>query len=372
MDEKLTNSQNAIKNSSYAWHGLQPRAEYWRGRLVVVTGATGFLGWHLVQWLRHLGARVRTFALHPPLDHPLLTLKDIEPIFGDVRNQRLLQDILSESSVIFHAAGPVAVWGIDADTIMQSHVVGTKHVLQAAPPQAKIVYTSSVTTIGATRKPIPLDEEHSFNLGRLALPYIQAKRVAEQTVLKACQEGRWACVVNPGYLLGPEDYGPSVLGRFCHRFWKGRIWLVPRGGINVADVRDVARGHLLAAERGQPGSRYILGGHNLSFRELCHLLAHVSATHPRFLCTCPSPLLAFLALLAQVRAWWKKREPYPSVAQVKIGSYYWYYSSRRAMEELGYSVRDIAITVRDTWEWYSRTYHPKWRAFQRWWLRPAA
>jgi dihydroflavonol-4-reductase len=280
--------------------------------------------------------------------------------------------VLRGSSVVFHAAGPVAIWGIDAATMMQGHVRGTAHVLHYAPPQARIIYTSSVTTIGATRKPVPLDEDHTFNLDGLALPYIHAKRAAEQAVLAAGKQGRWACVVNPGYLVGPEDFGPSVMGRFCQRFWKGRIWLVPRGGINVADVRDVARGHLLAAEHGQPGRRYILGGHNVTFWEFCQLLAQVSEMRPRFLGRCPSPILTILALLAHMRAWWSRREPYPSFGHVKIGSYYWYYSSRYAMEELGYSVRSITDTIRDTWEWYSRQCQPKWRAFQKWWLRPAA
>lgn len=358
--------------SGYAQRSLKPNPDFWRGRVVVVTGGTGFLGWHLVQLLRHLGARVRIFALHPPLHHPLLKLRDLEPIFGDIRDGQLLQSVLQGSSVVLHAAGPVEVTSRDATTTLESHVIGTAQVLKYSPSNARIVHTSSVTTIGASKNPLPLDEEHVFNLERLTLPYIQAKRAAEQLVLEAAKQGRWACVVNPGYLVGPEDFGPSIMGRFCRRFWMGRIWLVPRGGICVADVRDVAQGHILAAEHGRPGQRYILGGYNLSFLDFCQLLAKVAGMRPRLLRTCPTPLLTLLALAAHARAWWKSREPYPSLGHVRMGRYYWYYSSQRAMEELGYSVRNVAETIRDTWEWYSKECRPRWRKLQRWWLRLAA
>ncbi|MCS7159242.1 MAG: NAD-dependent epimerase/dehydratase family protein, partial [Gemmatales bacterium] len=220
--------------------------------------------------------------------------------------------------------------------------------------------------------PVPLDEEQVFNLEHLRVPYIHAKRAAEQLAIEFARQGRWICVVNPGYLVGPEDYGPSVMGRFCLRFWKGRIWLVPRGGINLADVRDVAKGHLLAAEHGQPGRRYILGGSNLSFLELCQQLAHLAGVRPRYMPACPKPLLAMFALLAHARAWWCKREPYPSFAHVRMGYYYWYYSSLRAIEELGYTSRPITTTLRETWDWYRQNNTVRWHAFQRWWLRPAA
>jgi dihydroflavonol-4-reductase len=350
----------------------QPDPEFWAGRRVVVTGGTGFLGWHLVQVLRQMRARLRTLALHPSLRHPILDLDDIEPVFGDVTDSKLVESVLSDAEIIFHAAGPVAIWGVAPNLILQTHIQGTANVLRYAPENAKIVYTSSVTTIGATRTAIVLDEENSLIPSRLQIPYIEAKREAERLCLEAAKTDRWVVVVNPGYLIGPDDFGPSILGRFCQRFWKGRVWLVPRGGINVVDVRDVAIGHLLAVEHGRPGRRYILGGENLSFLQFCYQLSAVAHCRPRFLSACPAFVLNGCAAVAHLRSWWTRREPYPSLAQIQIGTRFWYYTSQRAYAELGYSARPISETLQDTWFWYQQYHRPVLKRFTRWWMRAAA
>ncbi|MCS7166450.1 MAG: NAD-dependent epimerase/dehydratase family protein [Gemmatales bacterium] len=351
---------------------MQPNPDFWRGRLVTVTGGTGFLGWHIVKLLYNLGARIRIVALPLANGHPVLNLPNIETRFGDIRDAQVLASALKDCSIIFHVAGPVGVTGIHSSLIFESHVKGTANLIRYAPKNARIVYTSSVTTIGASKQPVSLDENHNFNLQKLRVPYIHAKRKAEQLALSFAREGYWVLAVNPGYLLGPEDYAPSVMGRFCRRFWQGRIWLVPNGGINVVDVRDVALGHLLAAEHGRPGQRYILGGHNLSFLQLCQELSQPAQICPRYLASCPKLLLSSAALLAHAYSWWRKKEPYPSFGHVHIGYYYWYFSSQKAREELGYRIRDLSVTIQDTWDWHYRDEMPKWRSLQRWWLRPAA
>ena len=132
------------------------------------------------------------------------------------------------------------------------HVTGTRHVLEAAGG-ARVVHTSSVVAVGASRSGRIFDEEASFPLAGLRVPYVCAKRAAEELALQAAAGGTDVVVVNPGYLVGPEDHEPSAMGRFCVRAWKGRMILAAPGGYNFVDVRDVAAGHLLAAERGRSG-----------------------------------------------------------------------------------------------------------------------
>src|SRR5262249_27943337 len=156
------------------------------------------------------------------------------------------------------------------------------------PRYARIVHTSSIVAVGASRSGRVLDEESPFNLARLRVAYVQAKRGAECVALEEAARGRQVVVVNPGYMVGPEDYEPSVMGRLCARFWRGRILMSPPGGYDLVDVRDVAAGHLLAAERGQVGRRYILGGENHTLREFMHLLARIADWRPRGLPTMPA------------------------------------------------------------------------------------
>src|SRR5262249_22116390 len=145
-------------------------------------------------------------------------------------------------------------------------------LLAACEREARVVHTSSVVAVGATMSRRILDEESPFELGDLRIDYVHAKRNAEQVALAAAASGKDVVVVNPAYLLGPDDLEPSVIGRFCVRFWRGLMPLAPPGGINLVDVRDAALGHLLAAERGLAGRRYILGGENHSFASLMQLL----------------------------------------------------------------------------------------------------
>jgi dihydroflavonol-4-reductase len=179
-------------------------------------------------------------------------------------------------------------------------------------------------------------------------------------------------VVNPGYLVGPEDYERSVMGRLCSRFWRGRVLLAPPGGLNLVDVRDVAVGHVLAAEHGRPGRRYILGGENRTPREFLRLLARTAAWRPRGLPSVPHLALRAFAGLCHLRSWWTRREPYPSVQAARVHGYTWFCRSDRAMRELGYHARPLEETVSETYAWYTARSLSAPRGFIRWWLRPAA
>ncbi|HMC66163.1 MAG TPA: NAD-dependent epimerase/dehydratase family protein, partial [Gemmataceae bacterium] len=277
---------------------VEPSPDFWARKRVCVTGGTGFLGYHIVQQLVTLGARVRVLALPPNPEHPLLKASNVEFMRGDVRDLAVVRGAVAACDVIFHTAGVVAVWGQALQRMNSVHVEGTRNVLAAAGSDARIVHTSSVVAVGASRDGDVLNEDSPFNLNGVRIDYVQAKRAAEQLAFAAAARGRHVIVTNPGYLLGPEDHEHSVMGRFCLRFWKGRMPVAPPGGLSLADVRDVARGHLLAAEHGRAGRRYILGGENRTFTQFMAELARVGGMSPRILLRLPWWSLRVLASLA--------------------------------------------------------------------------
>jgi len=340
---------------------------YWSGRTVCVTGGTGFLGYHVVRLLGDLGANVRIFAPEPRTDHPVRRLARTELIPGDVLDPAGVQKAVSECSVVIHAAGIVAVHGAAAKKTWRVHVDGTRNVLDALEPGARLVHTSSVVAVGASRSKEVLNEDSPFAIRRLRLDYIQSKRAAEELVLGSAKN---VVVVNPSYLIGPEDYDRSVMGQFCHRFWRGRVPLVPPGGLNLVDVRDAAAGHLLAAERGRRGQRYILGGEDHDYRSFARLLADVAGFRPRFLPAIPRPLFTTLAAFNEIRGRLLGREAYPSLAHSRLNRFYWFFSSDRARKELGYDPRNVRDSLVDAYDWFASREKLRPRGFNHWWLRP--
>jgi dihydroflavonol-4-reductase len=250
------------------------------------------------------------------------------------------------------------------------HVEGTRTVLAAADPGARIIHTSSITTLGSFAKPKCVNESMAWNRAAANVPYVQAKRAAERLALDAVRHGRDVVVTNPGYLVGPEDHEQSLMGRLCARFWRGRAPLAPPGGINVVDVRDAAEGHVLAAEKGVSGERYLLGGANLTCADFFRLLAQAADYRPRALARVPWIAFAALAWLAEARAGLTGNEPYPSLAHATMNHYYWFGTSAKAERELGYRARPAQETVADTYRWHAARRGFRLRGFNRWWFRP--
>jgi dihydroflavonol-4-reductase len=348
---------------------MLPDPHFWAGRDVCVTGGPGFLGFHLVCQLAALGARLRVLSLPPPSGHPIHGLPSVKLITGDVRDEAIVRRAVADCSVVFHTAGVVAVWGPALQRMWSVHRDGTRAVL-AASTGARVVHTSSIVTVGATTHGTPLDESASFDLGHLDMPYVHAKRAAEQLALEAARGGQDVVVVNPAYLVGPLDHEQSLMGRLCVRFWKGRLPLAPPGGINLIDARDAARGHLLAAEHGQSGRRYILGGENHTFASFLDRLAGVAGFAPRLRPRLPAWLLTTLAGLAEVRSHWTGKEPYPSLAHARMNRYCWFVRSDRARAELGHTYRPLDDSLADAFAWHRRRHNLELRGINRWWMRP--
>jgi dihydroflavonol-4-reductase len=332
---------------------------FWVDKRVCVTGGTGFLGWHIVQDLLAHDCRVRVLGLLPrsPVLRALLNLTDF--VAGDVRDPAAVRRALDGCDLVFHAAGTTSTWGQELKELREVHVGGTRRVLEALPAGARLVHTSSVVAVGATLQPMVLTEDSAFDLNWLSVDYVHAKRAAEVVALSAAAQGLDVTIVNPAYLVGPEDYNRSVMGRFCQRAWRHRIPVVPRGGFNCVDVRDVARGHLLAAERATSGRRYILGGENLSLLDLTRQLTKQRRRSGRWLFRIPSWLHLALGWCAELIGSHKRHGPHSTVQESRIANLFWFYSDERARKELGYRPRPLQETLRDTHDWASQNHRLK-------------
>lgn len=343
---------------------------FWAGKRVAITGGTGLLGFQIVRHLLAAGARPRVLALPPHPVHPLNRIPDIECTYGDIRDPVTTRSALADCEIVFHTAGIVAVWGPALRSVRDVHVQGTRNVLAAAPASARIVHTSSVVTIGATPTRETLDEESRVVVDELPIEYIRAKREAERVALESAAAGRDVVITNPAFLVGPEDFERSLMGRFCRRYWRGQIPIAPPGGFNLLDARDAALGHLLAAERGQSGRCYILGGENRTFPSFMALLARVGGLSPQAVPVAPWWTLATLARLAELRAVVTRDQPYPAWQHALLNRYHWFYRSDRAGAELGFQARPLEICLEDTRRWCLQWNSLRIRGLSRWWMRP--
>jgi dihydroflavonol-4-reductase len=354
------------------WEMVYPDRSFWTGKRVCVTGGTGFLGYHIACQLLEAKAVVRIAGLTPRPRHPVHHAAQFERHFGDIRDLSFVKRAVAGCSVVFHAAGNVCTWGAGLSTMREVHLAGTHNVLASVSPWTRVVHTSSAVTAGASERPQPLREDSPFNLDTEEIDYVHSKRASEEFALEAARRGQDVVIVNPGFLVGPEDYCDSVLGRLCRRFWKGQLLLAPGGGMSLADVRDVAAGHLLAAKHGHAGRRYILAGENRTIRDFMMLLADTARLSPRWLPQFNYRALRLLAALSESRALLTGNEPHPSRQQALLSRYFWYYDSTRARQELGYQWRPLAQSIKDAFAWHRSLRPLLLRRPNRWWMRPAA
>lgn len=348
--------------------GTYPPKSFWLGAPVCVIGGAGFLGRHIVSQLLSAGASVRTLSLAGPemgYAHPRLEART-----GDALNPATVRGAVAGARVVFLAAGPVQL-GRPAGQKMAVHAAALDRVLAAVPAATRLVVTSSIVAVGGTARGDVLDEEAPFPNAALRVEYVRAKRAAEEAAL-AAGRSRDVVVVNPGMLFGPDDPGPSIAGELCLRFWRGHVPGAPGNGMNIADVRDVAAGHLLAAERGAAGRRYILGGENVRFPELFVALASAAgfraALLPQFRPALPNGVLWALAAFSGCGAALTGREQHVTYELVRMCRLCWFVSSARAETELGYRRRPLHETMADAFAWHSARSRVAPNALGRLWL----
>ena len=245
--------------------------------MTLVTGASGFIGGHVARALATRGDPLRVLV-RPTSDLRGLQGLEAEVFTGDLRQPETLVEAVRGCRIVYHVAADYRFWARRPREIFESNVDGARNVFEACQTASveKVVYTSTVGTVGFSTSGEPTDESRESSSADLAGPYKRSKLQAEQVALKFAAKGLPLVVVNPTAPVGEADLKPTPTGQIVVDFLRGAMPAYLDTGLNVVDVRDVARGHLLAAERGKPGERYLLGAHNMSLAEILGTLARLT------------------------------------------------------------------------------------------------
>ncbi len=325
------------------------------GDRVAVTGAGGFIGSAITRRLLEHGASV-VAVTEPAREHGNLRGLDVEVQPADVRDPGSVRRALLGSRFVFHTAALYGFWAKDPSVFYRVNVEGTRNVLGAASAEGveRIVYTSTVGTLGleSAARGVPATEEAVADVSHLFGHYKRSKYVAEHEVLRAAAEGVPVCLVLPTFPLGPGDHRPTPTGKVVVDFLNGRLPGYVDTAMNVAHVDDLATGHLLALERGAPGRSYIMGGENVSMRELLVLLAEVTGLQPVGLRVPKAIALAAGLLSETVEGRVLRREPAVPLEAARMSTTTMIFDDSRARRELGYVSRSAREAVEDSVRWF--------------------
>jgi dihydroflavonol-4-reductase len=348
-----------------------------------VTGATGFLGSHVARVLAEQGAELR-LLVRPTSDLRNLDGLNAERVAGDLRDSASIEKALSGCDVVFHVAADYRLWVRDPAEMYRSNVEGTRSLLEAARRQGvrRVVYTSSVATMGFISKhaaaelrsaglpgaAVPTrsgtgegarphtstvaDEESPVTLAEMIGHYKRSKFMAEQVAIDAAKSGVDVVVVNPTTPIGERDIKPTPTGRIVVDFLKRKFPAYVETGLNLVDATECARGHVQVLEKGRSGERYILGGENLTLKQILDRLAAIT--------NLPSPtvklpyVFAFAAGVVDemVTGRLLGREPRATIDAVRMGRKMMFVSSAKAERELGWRTVPVDGALRRSVEWF--------------------
>ena len=302
----------------------------------LVTGGTGFVGSHLVRRLLARGAEVR--CLVRPASR-LDNLKDLNVEFahGDLRDPDSLRRAMRGARVIYHCAADYRLWCADPREMYESNVAGSRNVMQAAFAESveRVVYTSTVGALGLNADGRPANEETPVTIDDMIGHYKRSKYMAEEEVRSWVARGLPVVIVNPSTPVGEFDIKPTPTGKIIVDFLKGKMFGYVDTGMNLIDVRDCAEGHVLAAERGRVGERYILGGFNLTLKEMFDLLARVTSVRS------PKTRVPHWVAenYARLENFWSiniaRRAPEVPLESVRMSRHKMWFDSAKAVSELG-------------------------------------
>ncbi|HWB84202.1 MAG TPA: hopanoid-associated sugar epimerase [Bryobacteraceae bacterium] len=324
---------------------------------VLVTGASGFLGWHVARALVGRGYRVRTLVR--PGSH--VAELDVEPVIGDLRNRESLDRAAAGCGLAFHVAADYRLWARDPHQLYRSNVEGTRNLLEAARDAGveRVVYTSTVGCVGVPHGGIG-DEQATVALAEMTGPYKRSKFLAEQVARDFAREGFPVVIVNPTAPIGDHDMKPTPTGKIVLDFLNGDMPAFIDTGLNVVDARDAAEGHLLACERGRTGERYILGSENLTLAQILRKLAAITGAKA------PSVRLPYgVAYCAGVcsTAWAEVTGKPPRVPldAVRMAKKKMWVTHEKARRELGFEPGPADTALARAVEWF----RGEWRAVAR-------
>jgi dihydroflavonol-4-reductase len=321
--------------------------------LAFVTGATGFLGSHVARVLSDQGANLR-LLVRPTSNLRNLQGLNADTATGDLRDAASLEKAMAGCDTVFHVAADYRLWVRDPNEMYRSNVEGTRALLEAARKNGvrRVVYTSSVATIGFNSSGQPANEDSPVSLADMIGHYKRSKFMAEQVALQAGRSGMDVVTVNPTTPIGEQDVKPTPTGRIVVDFLKRKFPAYVETGLNLVDVRECARGHVAALERGRTGERYILGGEDLTLKQILDKLGQITGL--------PSPSIKlpyFFAFAAgvvdeAVTGRLLKGEPRATIDTVRMGKKKMFASSAKAERELGWKIIPVDAALKRAVDWF--------------------
>jgi dihydroflavonol-4-reductase len=319
----------------------------------LVTGATGFLGSAIVRELLKDGREVKVLV-RQGTDTENIDGLDLELAYGDLRDKDSLTKALEGCDVLYHTAAYYSLWDKNKRLIYDINVEGTRNILQAALDRGltKTVYTSTVGCIGLLENGEPADEDTPFNPATLSNDYKRSKYQAEQVAKEFSQKGLSLVIVNPSTPVGPRDIKPTPTGKIVLDFLNRKMPAYLDTGLNLIDVDDCARGHLLAEEKGVPAERYILGNRNMSLKEILLTLEKITGLK--------APTVKMPYWVAFTAGWVSDaisdhvtgKPPAVPLAGVRMAKYFMYFDSSKAVRELGLPQNSIETALEEAVQWF--------------------
>ncbi len=320
----------------------------------LITGATGFVGSAVLRQLLAAGHDVRALV-RPRSDLRNLNGLSAEIVYGDVTDRPSLDRAMKGCSTLFHAAADYRLWLLKPGEMYETNVTGTRNVMLAAMDAGikRVVYTSSVATLGANPNGSPADEETPVSLKDMIGHYKRSKFMAEAEVKRLADENDLPVViVNPSTPVGPRDVKPTPSGRIIVDAASGHMPAYVDTGLNLVHVDDVAIGHLLALERGKLGDRYILGACNMTLKEIFSAVGRLTGQNPPKI-RLPHPLIFPIACISE--AWARlvsRKEPRVPLTGVRLARKKMFFSVEKAKRFLGFNPRPVEEALRDAVVWF--------------------
>lgn len=320
---------------------------------ILVTGATGFVGSHLAKMLVEDGERVKVLVRgSSKLDN--LRGVECEKIIGDLRDRESLERAVEGVSLVYHCAADYRLWAPRIEDLYENNVNGTRNLLQACAAKRvpRTVVTSSVAAVGIPKGGGAGNEDTPVCLDDMIGHYKRTKFLAEREAFKAAEQGQDVVIVNPSTPIGDGDIKPTETGKIITRFLNGGMPAYVNTGLNLADVNDVCRGHILAAQKGQSGRRYILGGYDMTLKDILEVLADITGLKAP---TAELPLwFAYIVGLVDTFVSTQVLHKAPSVPLegVKMARKIMYFSWERAKNELGYQPGPVRGALERAVQWF--------------------
>ncbi len=319
----------------------------------LVTGATGFLGSAIARELLQDGRKIKLLA-RENADLRNIEGLDAEVVKGDLRDRESLKSAMQDCSALYHAAAYYSLWDRDKKLIYDINVQGTRNILETALELdlEQVVYTSTVGCIGLSKDRKPANEDQPMDPATLSNDYKISKFQAEKIALEMYGRGLPVIIVNPSTPIGPRDIKPTPTGKIVLDFLKGKMPAYLDTGLNLIDVTDCARGHILAEKKGKPGERYILGNKNMSLKEILLALEKITGIKA------PSIKMPYWVAYAAGLACETfsnlvtHKPPAVPLAGVKMAKYFMYFDSSKAIRELGLPQNPVENPLSQSVQWF--------------------